>query len=116
MGFAKMVEDELIRARGAHKPLSSSHEAFAVIKEELDEFWEQVRLKRADRDRPAMLKELIQIGAMAQRAAEDLGLLLNHATALEAACGACEGAGRFTSPHGASVDCPHCGGSGKPKW
>jgi len=55
--------------------LHSAHEAYAVILEELDEFWDEVR-KKGDVIEPAkMLKELIQVSAMAQRAAEDLGLI-----------------------------------------
>lgn len=130
--FASWVRRELERARlgkrrysrdsdgkiretrtGGHKPLNSSHEAYAVILEELDEFWAEVCKRRENRDRVAMLKELIQIGAMAQRAAEDIGLLDDRKPTL-GACAACEGSGRFTSPHGASLDCPHCQGTGKP--
>ncbi len=85
--FAFKVRRELAMARGesplytsekqrkGHAKLNSAHEAYAVILEELDEFWEQVRMKREVRDPAAMLTELVQIAAMAQRAAEDLGLI-----------------------------------------
>jgi hypothetical protein len=74
--FAKAVQEELARARTQHpKPRASFHEAHAIIQEELDEFWDQVRLKESERDPLNALKELIQLGAMAQRAAEDLGLI-----------------------------------------
>jgi hypothetical protein len=43
-----------------------------VILEELDEFWEEVRKKRSQRDPLRMLGELVQIAAMAQRCAEDV--------------------------------------------
>lgn len=73
--FAKIVRAELISAREKNKPMNSAHEAYAVILEELDEFWEQCRLKRAERSNVVMRMELVQIAAMAQRAAEDLGLI-----------------------------------------
>jgi hypothetical protein len=73
--FRSQVESELASARAKHARLNSAHEAYAVILEELDEFWDQVRLRREQRDKREMLKELIQVAAMAQRAAEDLELI-----------------------------------------
>lgn len=72
MTFADAVAKELASARQKHAPLINAHEGYAVILEELDEFWEEVRKRQAHRDPLAMLKELIQIGAMAQRTAEDV--------------------------------------------
>ncbi|MCP4900032.1 MAG: hypothetical protein GY906_23940 [bacterium] len=66
--------DECIRASKIHAPFNSSHEAYAVISEELDEFWEQVRLRRQSRSPERMRKELIQVAAMAIRAVCDLKL------------------------------------------
>ena len=45
-----------------------------MILEELDEYWEEVRKKRQNRDPDAIRKELIQIAAMAWRAARNLGI------------------------------------------
>ncbi len=73
--FLEMAHDELRRAREGHNNLNSAHEAYSVILEELDEFWEIVRLKRCNRVPEEMLEELVQIAAMANRAAEDLGLV-----------------------------------------
>lgn len=77
MTFAKLVEDELARARahregGAHKPMNSAHEGYAVLLEEVDELWEEVRKKTTERSNERMLEELVQIAAMAQRFAEDV--------------------------------------------
>lgn len=72
--FAALVREELACARRGNKPMNSAHEAYAVVLEELDEFWEEVRKKRIDRDPQKMLTELVQIAAMCQRAAEDLRL------------------------------------------
>lgn len=72
--FARAVQQELNRARTKHPtPHRSPHETFAVLHEEVDEFWDEVKAQKPDRIK--MLNELIQIGAMAQRAAEDLGLI-----------------------------------------
>jgi hypothetical protein len=72
------VCDELVKARVAHDPMASGHEAYAVILEELDEYWEHVKTnprKLTDEARAhrlvEMRKELIQIAAMALRAIQD---------------------------------------------
>lgn len=72
LAFALHVRCEIERARGKHKPINSAHEGYAVILEELDEFWEEVKKKRELRDTLAMYGELVQIAAMAQRTAEDV--------------------------------------------
>lgn len=72
--FGSEVIEELSRATSDFSPFNSAHEAYAVMLEELDEFWEQVRLKKAYRDSDKMRQELIQIAAMACRASIDLGL------------------------------------------
>lgn len=70
--FAEQVALELAKAREKHGDIKSAHEAYAVILEELDEVWDEVKSQKWDRAQ--LLKELIQVAAMAQRAAEDLGL------------------------------------------
>ena len=72
--YCELVNGEPVYSKG-HPPQNSAHESYAVLLEEVEEFWEEVRKKREDRDREAMLKELVQIAAMSQRAAEDLGLI-----------------------------------------
>lgn len=47
------------------KPLNSPHEGHAVIREEFDELW--VEVKRREQDHAAMEKEAIQLGAMVIR-------------------------------------------------
>ncbi len=73
--FATYVANELARARGLHGDQRSAHEAYAVILEEVEEFKAEVFKRREDRSTARMLAELVQIAAMAQRAAEDLGLI-----------------------------------------
>jgi hypothetical protein len=60
------IGQEVMWALAAHGVMASAHEGYAVILEELDELWEQVRQKRADRDRAWMMRhEAMQIAAMA---------------------------------------------------
>ena len=68
------VHSELERAMQLHGPQRSAHESYAVILEELDEFWQEVRKKSRPRDPKAMRMELIQTAAMCCRAIHDLGL------------------------------------------
>lgn len=65
---------ELNRAERQHSPYNSYHEAYAVILEEVDEFWEIVRMKTAARVPADARKELLQIAVTAWRAARDLDL------------------------------------------
>lgn len=73
--FLALVKAELARARHLHAPLHSPHEAYGAILEELDEFWDQVRMHDDRREKETMLRELVQVAAMAMRTAEDLHLL-----------------------------------------
>ena len=69
-GFATDIRRELERARAKHPPINSAHEGYAVILEELDEFWETCRLQIPAPERA--YRELVQIAAMAERTAEDV--------------------------------------------
>lgn len=73
--FESLVSAELESARKKHALLNSAHEGYAVILEELDEFKAWVWKKREQRDKAAMLKELVSVAAMCQRTAEDIGLV-----------------------------------------
>jgi hypothetical protein len=70
--FLDCVAEELERARDGHAPINSAHEGYSVILEELDEFWQEVKRKRSERDPEAMWSELVQVAAMAARTAEDV--------------------------------------------
>jgi hypothetical protein len=68
--FFADVEVELRRGRAANGGgLNSLHEAYAVMLEEVDEFWEQVKTKPANRNYGAIYRELVQIAAVALSAA-----------------------------------------------
>lgn len=70
--FNKLVEEELKRARAKHGKMLSCHEGYAVILEELDEVWDEVKKKTKERDLENLFNELIQVAAMAQKMAEDV--------------------------------------------
>ena len=73
-GIALGAGNECIRASEIHGKFNSAHEAYAVILEEVDEFWDEVKKKREARSPEKMRKELIQIAAMAIRTIYDLKL------------------------------------------
>jgi hypothetical protein len=54
--------------------MASAHEGWAILREEVDELWDEVRKKPGQRNTNAMYNELVQIAAMAQRMAEDICL------------------------------------------
>lgn len=64
------VYNEVLKAVGKHAPMHSPHEGWAVIQEELDELWDEVK---ADRGRMlSARKEAIQVAATAIRYLVDL--------------------------------------------
>ena len=72
--FLNDMSIELNKAEQLHGSYNSYHEAYAVILEELDEFWEIVRQKTQDRDDRKAYAELVQIAVTAWRTARDLRL------------------------------------------
>ena len=73
--FRELVTIELARARSKHTDIHSLHEGYSVLLEEVDELWEEVKKRREKRNQKALRMELVQIAAMAQRMAEDCGVL-----------------------------------------
>ena len=53
-------------------PMTSIEEGYAVIKEEFEEFWEEVRVKDKDRDWGNMATELLQTATMCMRVYNDV--------------------------------------------
>lgn len=58
---------EYYQAKQNHAPMNSAHEGYAVILEELDELWDEVKKSPKKRDMEAMKNECIQVGAMCLR-------------------------------------------------
>jgi NTP pyrophosphatase (non-canonical NTP hydrolase) len=62
------ASQELARATGIHRhKFNSAHEGYAVILEELDELWDEVKKNGQTRDMQKMRDEAIQVAAMAMR-------------------------------------------------
>jgi tetrahydromethanopterin S-methyltransferase subunit H len=57
-----------------HAPFHSTYEGWALIKQKVDELWEEVKKEESGDSKEAMLKEAAQIGAMAMRFIIDLGI------------------------------------------
>ena len=67
-----LVRGELYRAAECFDSFSSAHEGWAVIKEEVDELWDEVKRKQNTRSIEKMRAESVQIAAMAIRFALDI--------------------------------------------
>ena len=68
------ITDELSEAKNKFPGFHSLHEGYAVLKEEVDELWDLVRGKEAERDPQLVERECIQIAAMAIRIILDCGM------------------------------------------
>lgn len=64
-----LVTIELVRAQLQHAPMASPHEGYAVILEELDELWAEVKKQRRSQEslRAELRAEATQVAAMALR-------------------------------------------------
>lgn len=78
MGLGIKITKEFVqeyhKARKKFAPFNSTHEGYAVIKEELDELWDEIKKKGPYRSREKMRKEAVQVGAMALAFILDLNL------------------------------------------
>jgi NTP pyrophosphatase (non-canonical NTP hydrolase) len=70
IGFA--VDQELLKARAKWPRFNSAHEGYAVLREEVDELWDMVKVNQSRRDLEKMQREAIQVAAMAQRFAMEV--------------------------------------------
>lgn len=65
------VDHEIVAAERLFPAMRNVHEGYAVLLEEVDEFWEHVKTNHKHRDTARMRKELIQVAAMALRVIKD---------------------------------------------
>ena len=70
--FENLVKNELKKARSGHGRQSSAHEGYAILLEEVDELWDEVKKKQNIRDPKAMLAEIVQVASCCQKMAEDV--------------------------------------------
>jgi hypothetical protein len=65
--LCKLLKEELDKAEAINGPFNSAHEAYAVLLEEVDELWDEVKKKKVSRVPGDMQAECIQIAASAIR-------------------------------------------------
>jgi hypothetical protein len=68
------IVNEYYKAANRFGPFHSAHEGIAVIKEELDELWDEIKKNPESRSPEKMLEEAAQLGAMAKRFIVDICL------------------------------------------
>lgn len=66
------VAFEIDTSRNKHKPFNSSHEGYAVLLEELDEVWEEIKKSKHYILSNEAKQELIQVAAVAMRMINEL--------------------------------------------
>lgn len=65
-GLSDQILIELRRAQELHPiPVHNAHEGYAVLLEEVDELWDEIKKKNPDMS--AIRKEAVQVAAMAMR-------------------------------------------------
>lgn len=69
---------EGLRGINKHGPYNSFHESFAVLKEEIDELWDEIKAK--DQDTPAIYLEAIQCAAVSLRIAAAAQRMMSQRT------------------------------------
>ena len=57
----KLVAAEYEKARKKHRPMAGAHEGYAVLLEEVDELWDEIKADNHGRAQ----KEAVQVAAMA---------------------------------------------------
>ena len=67
-----LVSAEVARARTLYPSFHSGHEGYAVIREELDELWDEVKASKGLMQSELAGLEAVQVAAMALRFALDL--------------------------------------------
>ena len=63
----KMVKAELLAATAAFPEFASAHEGYAVILEEVDELWDEIKVNKLDGSRARQRREARQVAAMGAR-------------------------------------------------
>ena len=66
------ILEEYQSASQKHAPFNSAHEGYAVLLEEVDELWAEVKKNGSERSKAAMRGEAIQVAAMAMRFINDV--------------------------------------------
>ena len=72
-GAAIKAISESLEGIREHGHLASAHEGYAVLQEEVDELWDEIKLKGVLVDPGAIWEEAIQVAAVALRIAVQFG-------------------------------------------
>lgn len=72
LSIIALIRTEYFRATKLNGPFHSAHEGYAVILEEMDELKMEVWKKASERDAVNMVKEAVQVAAMAIRFINDV--------------------------------------------
>ncbi len=70
--LSREMAESLVKAQAKHAPMHSLHEGYAVILEEVDELWDEVRAWQPGADLSKARKEALHVGAMAMRLIHDV--------------------------------------------
>ena len=71
----KVFEDtkvELLAAMKNHPKFYTPHDGWAILREEVDELWDEVKKKPSKRSKNKLRKEAVQVAAMAIRFVHDI--------------------------------------------
>lgn len=66
------IKRELMEAAYIYPAFNSAHEGIAIIQEEFEELWDEVKLKPSKRDPAKLEHEAVQLAAMAVRFVFDI--------------------------------------------
>ena len=67
-----LINTELYLASRDNASFHSTHEGYAVLKEEVDELWDEIKLSKETRANRMMMNEAVQVAAMAIKFIENL--------------------------------------------
>lgn len=68
----ELINAELLIANRNNASFHSTHEGYAVIKEEVDELWDEIKKSKYTQANRMMMNEAIQVAAMAIKFIENL--------------------------------------------
>ena len=68
----QLVKNELEKTDIDKPKFNSAHEGYAVLKEEVDELWDEIKISKTFDANLIMVKEAVQVAAMAIKFIENL--------------------------------------------
>ena len=68
----EMIKTELDSANNKYPAFHSTHEGYAVLREEIDELWDEIKVSKSTNANRLMVNEAVQVAAMAIKFIENL--------------------------------------------